>query len=62
LDRQRRIAQGRPAPAIDEKFLAALEYGLPDCAGVALGLDRLLMIATGLDDIRQVLSFSADRL
>ena len=62
LDRQRRIAQGRPAPGIDEKFLAALEHGLPDCAGVALGLDRLLMIATGQDDIRRVLSFSADRL
>jgi lysyl-tRNA synthetase class 2 len=45
---------------IDEDFLAALEHGLPDCAGIALGFDRLVMLATGRRDIREVLSFAAD--
>lgn len=42
---------------IDEYFLAALEHGLPDCAGVALGVDRLIMLATNSQHIDQVLSF-----
>jgi len=40
---------------IDEDFLAALEQGLPPCAGIALGFDRLVMQATGADDIEDVL-------
>lgn len=40
---------------IDEDFLAALQYGLPDCAGIALGFDRLVMLVTGADDIEDVL-------
>ncbi len=46
---------------IDEDFLAALEVGLPECSGVALGLDRLLMLIVGASDIKQVLSFPIDQ-
>jgi len=45
---------------IDEHFLAALESGLPDCAGVALGLDRLLMIAAAADCLGDVITFPID--
>lgn len=56
-DRTRRLAQGRDCPPIDEALLAALDHGLPDCAGVALGVDRLLMALTGARDIAEVLAF-----
>ena len=45
-----------PRPA-DTRLVAALEHGMPDCAGVALGFDRLHMLVEGLDDIAQVLAF-----
>ena len=41
---------------VDERLLDALEQGLPDCAGVALGIERLLMCLLQTDDIRQVLA------
>ena len=40
---------------IDDDFLAALEHGLPDCAGIALGFDRLVMLCTGADGMEDVL-------
>jgi lysyl-tRNA synthetase class 2 len=40
---------------VDEDFLAALEHGLPDCAGIALGFDRLVMLASGASHIEDVL-------
>lgn len=51
-----------PHIAIDEYFLAALSHGLPDCAGVALGLDRLLMLATQAKHIADILSFDFSRV
>jgi len=56
-----RSATGKPATPPDERFLAALAHGLPDCAGVALGFDRLVMVALGLDSIDQAMAFTVDR-
>lgn len=47
-----------PQIPLDEQFLAALESGLPTCSGVALGLDRLIMLALGAQNIAQVMSFA----
>ena len=57
---QRRSAQ-LPAAPMDHAFLAALEHGVPDCAGVALGVDRLLMMQLGVADIDNVQPFSWPR-
>lgn len=46
---------------IDELFLSALEHGLPDCAGVALGIDRLVMLTTEKTRIAEVVSFDFPR-
>ncbi|MGF7448596.1 amino acid--tRNA ligase-related protein, partial [Klebsiella michiganensis] len=46
---------------IDRHLLAALEAGLPDCSGVALGVDRVVMLALGAESIGEVLSFTVDR-
>jgi lysyl-tRNA synthetase class 2 len=46
--------EGRQVYPVDEAFMAALEEGIPRAAGVAIGFDRLVMIATGIDDIRQI--------
>jgi lysyl-tRNA synthetase class 2 len=60
-DLARRRAAGLPEPPIDERLLAALVAGLPDCAGVALGFDRLVMLAAGARSIEEVLAFPVDR-
>jgi elongation factor P--(R)-beta-lysine ligase len=52
-----RRSQGQPEPEKDSRLLAALAAGLPDCSGIAIGLDRLLMIMTGAKAIDEVLAF-----
>jgi lysyl-tRNA synthetase class 2 len=54
-DRARRHALSGPDWPLDEDFLAALAHGLPESAGIALGFDRLAMVASGADRIGQVL-------
>lgn len=58
LDQARREAAGLPPRELDARLLAALEYGLPPCAGVAIGVDRLLMAVLGERDISAVLAFA----
>ena len=56
-----RAAHGRPTRPMDECLLASLGHGLPDCAGVALGFDRLVMAALSLDTIDEAMPFPVDR-
>lgn len=60
-DNVRRRAAGLQAMPMDEHLLAALGSGLPDCAGVAVGVDRLLMALAGAACIDDVLAFPFDR-
>lgn len=60
-DLQQRQRQNLPLPAKDERLLQALRAGLPDCSGMALGLDRLLMALTGRLSLDEVLAFPVDR-
>jgi lysyl-tRNA synthetase class 2 len=60
-DNAERHRRGLPMAAPDERLLAALEAGLPDCAGVALGFDRTLMLASGAAEIEEVLAFPTRR-
>jgi lysyl-tRNA synthetase class 2 len=55
-DNARRLARGQRALPLDEALLAVLDH-LPDCAGVALGIERLLMCMAGTDAIADVLAF-----
>ncbi|HLV78237.1 MAG TPA: EF-P lysine aminoacylase EpmA [Marinobacter sp.] len=60
-DNRQRRAAGKPEMAVDQALLAALEMGLPECSGVALGLDRLLMLKLGAASIEDVLAFPIER-
>ncbi len=60
-DNRMRERQGLPPVPIDERFLAALASGLPACAGVALGFDRLAMIAAGKSSLQEVMAFTVER-
>lgn len=56
-DNEKRRELGLAERPLDTHLLAAMAQGLPQCSGVALGIDRLLMLLTGHEDIRQVMAF-----
>lgn len=56
-DLDERARRRLPSMPMDERFIAALEHGLPECSGVALGFDRLVMCAVGAKHIDEVLAF-----
>jgi lysyl-tRNA synthetase class 2 len=56
-DNHKRVEMGLAEQPIDYHLIAALQSGLPECAGVALGVDRLIMLALGCDHIDQVTAF-----
>jgi lysyl-tRNA synthetase class 2 len=59
-DNGERLRLGLPTYPLDERLLAALESGMPECAGVALGFDRTMMLAAEVDHIDSVLPFPTD--
>lgn len=58
---RRREATGRPPLPVDRSFLDALEAGVPPCAGVAVGLDRAIMMAVGARSIDEVMAFPFEK-
>jgi len=60
-DNQKRVIAGLQPQPIDLNLIAALAAGLPDCAGVALGIDRLVMLALDKKHIDQVIAFEVQR-
>ncbi len=55
-----RKVQGLDTVPMDEHLLAALEEGFPPCAGVALGVDRLVMLALGAESLAEVMAFTIE--
>jgi len=60
-ENSRRLAEGASALPTSELLLAAMESGIPECSGVALGIDRLLMLLLGQSSLQDVLAFPYDR-
>ncbi len=59
-DNRKRVSNGLPEHPVDEYLMAALEHGLPDCSGVALGVDRLIMLALNASQIGEVMAFTTE--
>ena len=60
-DQQRRTEQGKRVPPADDRLIDALRAGLPDCSGVAVGVDRLLMLILQLGSVSEAMPFPVDR-
>ncbi|AJI94598.1 EF-P lysine aminoacylase GenX [Yersinia ruckeri] len=60
-DNRRRSVLGLPQNPIDMHLIDALQHGMPDCSGVALGVDRLVMLALGAERLSEVIAFPVDR-
>lgn len=60
-DNRKRAARGLPQQPIDTNLLDALAHGMPDCSGVALGVDRIVMLALKASQLSEVIAFSVDR-
>ena len=60
-DNRKRTARGLPQHPVDNNLLDALAHGMPECSGVALGVDRLIMIALGAESLSDVLAFPVTR-
>ena len=60
-ENSQREERGHSPCKLDQNLLAALEHGMPDCAGVALGVDRLLMVIEGMESISEVTAFPYSR-
>jgi lysyl-tRNA synthetase class 2 len=58
---RQRLADGKPPLPEDSRLLAAMDAGLPPCAGVALGFDRVVMIVSGASAIDEVIAFPIER-
>ena len=60
-DNIKRKTNGQTSMPVDNRLIDALQQGIPGCAGVALGVDRLLMLSVGASSITEVLTFPIDR-
>lgn len=60
-DNLNREKMGLPPQQLDSRFLQALKSGIPNCSGVALGVDRLIMLALNATRIEQVMAFGVER-
>ena len=61
-DLENRKSEGRESVPLDNKFLKSLEQGLPECSGMALGIDRLIMWLCGSENIKDVICFTEDEV
>ena len=61
-DLKNRESEGRETVPLDKKLLKSLEQGLPECSGMALGIDRLIMWLCGTDNIQEVICFTEDEV
>lgn len=59
-DREKRKQLGKETWAVDSDFISALDFGMPEAGGIALGVDRMIMLFTGAKDINEVIFQAVD--